>query len=120
MNLLESSSISESPSLTPAWVLADDCSDDHTEDHGPANGFEYTGQAWQVQWSFLVLLRIDGLIFCVFQQKYGTPYTQCSCSDPSGVSDPSVSLAFLILDFQPPFSLAETKTSQAVQRDVPT
>ena len=66
MKLLESSSISESPSLALVWVDAYDRSDDHTEDQSPANGFEYTGHAWQVQWSLLVRPRIDHLILSGF------------------------------------------------------
>jgi len=47
--VLESSSISELPSPALIWPKVNNVSsDDHTEDQNPTNGFEYTGQAWQV------------------------------------------------------------------------
>jgi len=48
--VLESSSISELPSLALILSEVDNISsDDHIEDQNPTNGFEYTGQAWQVR-----------------------------------------------------------------------
>lgn len=42
--------MSHQPFSALVWAEVDgDRSDDHTEDQSPTNGFEYTGQAWQVR-----------------------------------------------------------------------